>query len=869
MTVCLNRKMRIAALLFSSVSMFAMAQTAVTTGAVHHDRISSLRNITPSTTGYTFVEPAVDVGSFPGVGSPYQVHDFAAQRGANTSPLAAATPGLGFDGVGNGFTGPQGAFTVRSAPPDTTGAVGRTQYVQWVNSNFAVFDKATGNAVYGPVAGNTLWSGFGGKCETQNDGDPIVQYDKAADRWVMTQFAVPAGGPFFECVAVSQTSDATGAYNRYAFQYSGFNDYPKLGVWPDAYYITFNMFTADLTAFTGTQVCAYDRAAMLAGRAATQQCVQLGTAFGGVLPADLDGATPPPAGSPNYLVSVGTNNLNLWKFKVDWTTPANTHVTGPTVLPVAAFNEACSGGTCIPQPGTTQQLDSLADRMMFRFAYRNFGDHESLVATHSVQAGTSASSVRWYEIRNPNGTPTIYQQSSYAPDSASRWMASVAMDKVGNMAVGYSISSSTIKPSLRYSTRTASDTLNTLSNETSIVVGGGSQLPTTKPLSRWGDYTQMSIDPIDDCTFWYTGQYLKANGSFNWSTRIASFKMPNCGSVGTALTISAQPANVTVAAGSTASFSVTASGGTAPYTYKWFKNGTVVNGATSATFSFAAQSTDNGALVHAVVTDAANPANSVTSSDATLTVSTVAPVSIATQPANVTVAANATATFTVTATGGKAPYIYSWYKNGTAVSASNSASYSFTALSSDNGAVFKVVITDSSSPVGSITSNNATLTVTTVTSTELIVNGGFETGTTGWTGNTGDIGTFTGEAAFQGTRNAWMGGNGSAITETLGQTVTIPSTATSASLSFYLHIDTNESGATAFDKLLVQVRNTSGTVLKTLATYSNVNAAAGYQQRTFDLSAYKGQTIQIFFSETEDSSLQTSFVLDNVSLITK
>lgn len=866
MTVRLNRKMRIVAFLFSSVSLFASAQAVVTSRAVHHDKISSLKTITPSSTGYTFVEPKVDAGSFTGVGSPVPIRDLAAQRGVSTSPFAAATPGLGFDGVGNGFTGPQGAYTVQSAPPDTTGAVGKTQYVQWVNSSFAVFDKTTGNVVYGPVAGNTLWSGFGGKCETQNDGDPIVQYDKAADRWVMTQFAVPTGGPYFECVAVSQTSDATGAYNRYAFQYSGFNDYPKVGVWPDAYYLTFNMFSSS-NAFLGTQVCAYDRAAMLAGRAATQQCVQLGVNYGGVLPADLDGSTPPPAGSPNYLINVGTNNLNLWKFKVDWVTPTNSRMTGPTVIPVAAFNAACGGGTCIPQPSTTQQLDSLADRMMFRLAYRNFGDHESLLASHSVQAGSSASSVRWYEIRSPNGTPTVYQQSSYAPDAASRWMGSLAMDKMGNMAVGYSVSSSTITPSLRYSTRLATDALNTLSNETSIVVGGGSQLAT---LSRWGDYTHMSIDPIDDCTFWYTGQYLKASGTFNWSTRITSFKMPNCtGSGGTALAISSQPASTTVTAGSVASFTVAASGGTSPYSYVWYKNGTVVSGATSATYSFTAQSTDNGALIHAVVTDSASPTSSVMSSNATLTVTTVAPVSITTQPANTTVAANTTATFTVTVTGGKSPYVYNWYKNGALVSTGNAATYSFTALASDNGAVLKVVVNDSSSPVGTVTSTNATLTVTTVISQELMVNGGFESGTTGWTGTTGDIGTFTAEPAFQGTRNAWMGGNGAAITETLAQTVTIPSTATSAILSFYLHIDTAESGSTVYDKMVVQVRNTSGTVLKTLANYSNVNAAAGYQQRSFDLSVYKGQTIQIYFSETEDASLQTSFVLDNVSLISK
>ena len=854
----------IAAFLSSSLPFLALADDddVRAVPAVKSDQITSLRNLPVSTTGDTFMEPAVYIGGFL-KGSSTPVIDRAAQTGAVIAPAVAATPGLGFDGVGNGFTGPQGTFTVQSAPPDTTGAIGRTQYVQWINSSFAVFNKSTGAVVYGPVAGNTLFAGFGGVCETRNDGDPIVQYDKAADRWIMTQFAVPPGGPFMQCIAVSQTSDATGGYNRYAFQYSGFNDYPKMGVWPDAYYITFNMFNAAGTAFLGAQVCAYNRAAMLAGSLATQQCKQLSSAFGGLLPADLDGSTPPPAGSPNYILNGGTNNLNLWKFHVDWNTPANTTLTGPISIPVTAFNTACGGGTCIPQPGTTQQLDSLADRLMYRLAYRNFGDHESLVVTHSVTAGTTASGLRWYEIRNPNGTPAVFQQSSYSPDTASRWMGSIAMDKLGNIAIGYNVSSSTIKPSLRYSTRLATDPINTLSNETSIVVGGGSQLAT---LSRWGDYTTMTVDPVDDCTFWYTGEYLKTNGTFNWSTRITSFKMPNCGGV---VALSAtNPASQAVVAGATASFSVTASGGTSPYSYTWFKNGVQVAGATAATFSLVTASTDNGALIHAQVTDSAAAPATVTTADATLTVTVPPPLAITTQPANVTVAVGATANFSVVASGGKAPLVYAWFKNNVQVSVGTSPGVSFVTTAADNGAVMKVTVTDSATTPAAVTSNNATLTVTAATLQELMVNGTFETGTSPWTGTTGDIGGFTGEPALAGTRNAWMGGNGTAITETLGQTVAIPSTISKATLTFFLHIDTAETTTTTvFDKLTVQVRNTAGTVLQTLATFSNLNKATGYQQRTFDLTAFKGQSVQIFFTETEDSSLHTSFVLDNVSLI--
>jgi len=228
-------------------------------------------------------------------------------------------------------------------------------------------------------------------------------------------------------------------------------------------------------------------------------------------------------------VAKGTNVLDLWRFHVDWVNTASTTLTGPFVIPVAAYTSACNGGTCIPQSGTNQQLDSLADRLMYRLAYRNIAGVERLVVNHSVRVGTSArnpfTGVRWYEIRNPNGSPSIFQQSTYSPYSSFRWMGSIAMDKQGNMALGYSVSSSTMHPSIRFTGRLASDPLNTMQAETSIIEGTGSQL---RSLARWGDYSSMAIDPVDDCTFWYTTEYLKANGTFNWSTRIASFKFPGC-----------------------------------------------------------------------------------------------------------------------------------------------------------------------------------------------------------------------------------------------------------------------------------------------------------------------------------------------------
>ncbi|HEX8088157.1 MAG TPA: hypothetical protein VF762_04850 [Blastocatellia bacterium] len=459
-------------------------------------------------------------------------------QAASVGPLVAATPITNFDGVGIPNYG------VNAAPPDTNGAVGATQYVQWVNEAFAVFDKATGAMLPGyPKNGNTLWAGFGGPCETSNDGDPIVQYDKIANRWVLTQFAVSTT-PYRQCVAVSTTPDAGGTYARYEFTYgTDFNDYPKVGVWPDGYYITYNIF-ANAATFKGAKVCAYDRVKMLAGQAATQQCFQLSTSFGGLLPSDLDGASAtlggpgstsstglPPAGSPNYLVNFGSNSLNVWKFHVDWATPANTTLTGPTNIPVNAFTRSCSGGACIPQPGTSQQLDSLADRLMYRLAYRNFGSFASIVVNHTVQVGTNrkniTSGIRWYELRVTNGNVSVNQQGTYSPNSNFRWMGSMAMDKKGNIGLGYSISSSTMFPSVFFTGRSFDSTFSpgVLEAETSIFGGSGAQ---QRNLNRWGDYSSLSVDPVDDCTMWFTTEYLKQNGTFNWSTRIGKIKFDNC-----------------------------------------------------------------------------------------------------------------------------------------------------------------------------------------------------------------------------------------------------------------------------------------------------------------------------------------------------
>jgi hypothetical protein len=426
----------------------------------------------------------------------------------------------------------------RVAPPDTTGDLGPNHYVQWVNLRYSIYNVArSGGEITGftlvngfPKQGNVIWQGFGGTCEANNDGDPIVQYDQLADRWILTQFAVSTK-PYTQCVAVSTTHDPTGTYHRYSYSYgTDFNDYPKMGVWPNAYYITYNMFRRG-TRFIGSRVCAFERSQMLTGGAARQVCASTSSSFGSLLPADLEGTTLP-AGTnpPNYLLSISSTALQFWRFAVNWTTGTGT-LTGPTTVPgVAAFTRACSGGTCIPQAGTTRTLDSLADRLMYRLSYRNLGTREALIVNHSVTAN-GASGIRWYELTNATGqtlasaNPVVRQQGTYAPDTQYRWMGSAAMDKTGGIALGYNVSSSTISPSIRYTARGPADALGTMGAETSILVGPGSQ---TGTLSRWGDYSTISVDPSDGCTMVFTTEFIPSNGSFNWSTYISSFKLSTC-----------------------------------------------------------------------------------------------------------------------------------------------------------------------------------------------------------------------------------------------------------------------------------------------------------------------------------------------------
>jgi hypothetical protein len=447
-------------------------------------------------------------------------------------PLTGVTSFLGFDG--QSAQDNRNLFGFAFVPPDTNGAVGATQFVQMVNVTIAVYDKSSGALQLGPAAIHTLWSGFGGLCESgggtptfADGGDPIVLYDHLAGRWLVSQLQYNTTfTQTAQCVAVSASSDATGSYNRYEFDFgSNFPDYPKFGIWPDAYYNSINVFPPH--SFAGAEACAFNRKAMLAGASASAICFQQPPTVSSLLPADLDGSTLPPAGSPNYYVGLAdSTHLNFFRFHVDFSHPLNSSFSGPTLVSVAPYNEICARAlnvSCIPQPSPGERVDALADRVMFRLAYRNFGDHESLVVNHTVKGGPRGA-VRWYEIRNPSA-PFVYQQSTLIDPNVNYWLGSIALDKTGNTALGFSVSSQGVFPSVYVAGRAPTDPAGAMFGPLVLVNGSGVQF---NSFHRWGDYSSMSIDPTDDCTFWYTNEYYATTGSFNWATRIGSFKFNSC-----------------------------------------------------------------------------------------------------------------------------------------------------------------------------------------------------------------------------------------------------------------------------------------------------------------------------------------------------
>jgi hypothetical protein len=518
----------------------------------------------------------------------------AAVEQRSQGALPGAVLVASFDGLGAGFEGPQGAATLRN-PSDNSLAVGPDHIMQTVNTRMAIFTKkgkrfdTTGKVLYGPVPTNTVFKGFGGVCEATNNGDAVVRYDQLADRWLIVmpifrraavrpdqpqpgragdpaQLSVPgqAGqpgaavplfvpppsppaqapqpprgqrgqqpgpqGPFSMCYAISAGPDPFGPYYRYEFLRPLFPDYPRPAIWPDGYYVP----TSTGDDVIQKHACVVDRAKMLRGEPAREQCVIIdGVNF--LNNADIDGKGMPPPGAPNVMMAAGGTQLKnvleddgifVWKFHVDWENPANTKINGPEKIAVAPYHYLCGGQltNCVPQPDIDRRLDAQGDKIMARLVYRKIGARESLVAVHSVNTSAGGGGVRWYEFQiDKDRSVRLRQQGTYAPDGFYRWMASPAIDRLGNIGIGYSFGGAPNFAGQRFAARRANDPPGKLTlRETVLAEGEAAQ-----NAMRWEDYTQTAVDPSDDCTIWYVGDYIK-KGETNYSSRIGAFRLPGC-----------------------------------------------------------------------------------------------------------------------------------------------------------------------------------------------------------------------------------------------------------------------------------------------------------------------------------------------------
>jgi hypothetical protein len=496
-----------------------------------------------------------------------------------------------FDGLGVGFVGPQGSATTRN-PSDNTLAVGPDHIVQIVNTRMAIFTKkgkmfdTTGKVLYGPGETRNVFKGFGGGCEARNNGDAVARYDQLADRWLILmpifsrlpvrpdappasksgdppkesvrgqpgqpgtparvyeppadttsgqrppgQRPPPDSGVYAMCYALSTGSDPFGPYYRYEFVRPLFPDYPRPAVWPDGYYVP----TSTGDEVIQKHACVVDRARMLEGKDATEQCVIIDD-VNFLNNADLDGKQLPPKGAPNVMMATGGTQLRqdleddgiyVWAFHVDWKNPSKTKVTGPKKIAVAPYHYLCGGQltNCVPQPGAERRLDAQGDKLMARVVYRRIGNRESIVAVHSVNTAAGGGGVRWYEFRvDGRRNVSLFQQGTYAPEGFYRWMASPAIDGLGNIGIGYSFGGSPHFAGQRFAGREPNDPKGQLTlGETILAEGEAAQTNTL----RWEDYTQTAVDPSDDCTVWYVGDYLKRD-AVNYSTRIGAFRMPGC-----------------------------------------------------------------------------------------------------------------------------------------------------------------------------------------------------------------------------------------------------------------------------------------------------------------------------------------------------
>lgn len=455
-----------------------------------------------------------------------------AQAAAPLHPLPAgagtpALPAVRTVGAGVNLEG------LRAGAGGAGGAPGDAQYVQVADGLLAVYRKADGALLLGPVLANAMYldapaGRAADACASHRLSAVTVRFDQLAGRWLIVHRAA-AHGLHYQCLAVSANADATGSYHRYALQIQAlYFDDPQLAVWPDAYYFSVNLFDSPAGGYRGPRICGIERAPLLAGAAAVMRCRDLGATRAPVTPASLEGeADPAQRGAPALFLGLDSSaaqrgqRLLLWRFSV-----GADRLDDPLALPVTPFGVACPGGAaCIAQPAPGALLAAAGERLMPRPVFRNDGDHAVLLATHAVGMADGQLGVRWYEIRDPLGAARVYQQGSFAPDRNSRWMGSIGMDRAGNIALGYAVASADTPAGIRYAGRQRTDPPGRLQAEQVIFNGNGVQ-PGQGQLARASG--SLALDPVDGCTFWYTQHYLPSTGTHNWRTRIASFTFEAC-----------------------------------------------------------------------------------------------------------------------------------------------------------------------------------------------------------------------------------------------------------------------------------------------------------------------------------------------------
>ena len=825
--------------------------------------------------------------------------DFRVKSGID--PLLAiqeAAPAASPDGFGTPIHNFDGETYQFLNPPDTNGDIGANHYIQMVNATIvSIYNKTTG-ALIQRFDLTTL-----GGCAT-GSGDPVVLFDQLADRWFLSEF----GSGSSLCVFISQTADPQGAYYSYQFTTPNFPDYPKYGVWPDAYYATANE--------SSPSVFALDRVKMLAGLPATAQRFTAtglsGFGFEALTPADLDGMTPPPAGAPNYIMRhrdtevhgpagfPASDILEMYAFHVDWTTPANSTFTQlPDIITSEFSSDICglSSFSAIGMPGVAQcsgsSLDPLREVIMFRLAYRNFGDHEALVGNFVTDVnGNDLAGVRWFELRKSAASGwTLHQEGTYSPDSTNRWMGAIAMDGSGNIALGYNASSQTVYPSIRYVGRLVSDPLGTMPQGEYTLVNGTA----VNGSNRYGDYSDMVVDPVDDCTFWFTGEY---NPASQWSTRIGAFRFDACGTTDFAMDVVPNiqqicaPADATYSVntvpvgGFTGNVSLAAIGnpGTANFTPNPVTppgNSTlVISGAGAGTYSFDVVGTSviTPSLVHTETVG--------------LDVNATAPAApVLTSPANGAINVGTTPTFMWNAAAGAATYgievatdaaftnivasaiglaVTSWTSNVTL----NTTTTYFWRVSAENACG------DMYSATWSFTTVAGPGDCAPGSTPNILYETGFESGAGGWTSSgTGNTWAIAASNPHSGTSHFHANDPSTVSDQRLvSPAVAIPTGQNPVVLKFWHTPNLENSGATAcFDGGILEVSTDGGTTWTQVpngnllvgpytgavsGSFGNPLAgqqawcgASSYMNTIADVSAYAGQTAQFRMRLGSDTSV--------------